>query len=122
MNFELAKKLKESGFPYLNYKKSGYAYRGEGESSEWVEKPILSELIDECMENEKYFCLTQESGDGDGVSKKISFWRASIIVKNNHVEENTNQWINESIEKIGEGKTPEEAVANLWLALKDKKQ
>jgi len=87
MNYELAKKLKDAGFPV---KKFGYApdiLEGDFVS------PTLSELIEACG---RKLTITDTGPN----------WRA---------------WSHLDPESDCDGKTPEEAVANLWLKLKDSK-
>lgn len=108
MNYELAKQIKDAGFPkdYSDWEdhdeellQKGWGMYSVGYS------PTLSELIEACGEE---FMLTNEMG----------YWDA---------------WSNQRAERtyparMGEvgakyecrGKTPEEAVANLWLELNKK--
>lgn len=101
MNYELAKKLKENGFPqkYPRYYEDGSTFNQmtmehprnrdiwEIEIKKVVYKPTLSELIEAC-------------GDGfDALYNQKSEWQAEADMK------------------YGYGSTPEESVANLWLAL-----
>ncbi len=117
MNYELAKKLKDAGFPQekcmwhfggigVKIKDSlqvGETYQAEVKvepyKQEWVAKPTLSELIEACG---KEFMLTNECG-------KWEAWKGSesLMVR-----------MGEGGAKYEcEGSTPEEAVAQLWLAL-----
>jgi hypothetical protein len=100
MNYELAKQLKDAGFPQKgkgkwtpNYKKIGEKYIIES-----VYFPTLSELIEACIYFEskyKTFALIYEFEN-----KYIGWiWKALILG-----------------EKVN-GKTPEEAVSKLWLEL-----
>lgn len=93
MNYELAKKLKDAGFLQDE--------DGEGEminaiddgSIKWAYVPTLSELIEAFGED--FFTL----------EKMADFWLASAM--------------DEPLEPLFvQGKTPEEAVAKLWLKLK----
>ena len=81
MNYELAKKLKDAGFPWQD--------RNVLTSSSY---PTLSELIEAC--GSEFISLQ---------NKNLLGWYSVA---------NTQSGI-----KTGEGSTPEEAVANLWLAL-----
>jgi len=96
MNYELAQKLKEAGFPkdnfIIHYPNKKYPKR-EGQSG----TPTLSELIEACSHS--FFALFEGVGN----------WVAYV----GYME-------NGSYEKMGKGKTPEEAVANLWLELNKK--
>ena len=109
MNYELAKELKEAGFPQQADK--WYSHNGV----EWVlgtdpvtttengfvVAPNLSELIEAC--GDEFGALSDHSGflSTEGVKKK---WCA-------HSRHHTS---------MGLGDTPEEAVARLWLALNKK--
>lgn len=81
MNYELAKKLKDAGFPQ----------DGIGQFIDVkLASPTLSELIEACGDKFR------------GLSKRAN-WRAQDVM---------------GIEEFGD--TPEEAVANLYLALNNK--
>jgi hypothetical protein len=88
MKGELAKKLKDAGFPV----KGDTLIKGY--KGEFVPFPTLSELISACGDK---FMLVKFKGD--------SLWYSS-----------------DDIDSYAdcEGKTPEEAVANLWLELNKK--
>lgn len=85
MTYELAKQLKDAGFPHSKYWQiiNGNMWCDDSEA------PTLSELIEAC-------------GDGFG-----------------YLEKNFSWWARDSEEQFLEcrGKTPEEAVAKLWLTL-----
>jgi len=118
MNYELAKKLKDAGFPQLAYAYSGWLadkedfYRIDDNGnymginiasiSENVENlsycPTLSELIGACGD------------DFYGLKKGGSVW----VVESTQNIRGESKW-------IGGNFTPEEAVAKLWLALNEKK-
>lgn len=92
ITYELAKKLKDAGFPQYNHSPE---YRGDrlNESPNIPYEPTLSELIEAC---------------GDGFINLYnfgSFWQTNF--KDGMAGETA-------------GKTPEEAVANLWLKLNEK--
>ena len=104
MNYELAKKLKDTGFPqkskyegdicqYDNLHHLGY-YISKDNKNVYV--PTLSELIEACGDRFSFLAVLQ------GTQGKI--WRASVPGEV--------FWWN--------GSTPEEAVANLWLELNKK--
>lgn len=83
MNYELAKQLKDAGFPW-----KGPFFENEEYYREYY--PTLSELIEACGDKFDALVSSERSGgwmatDGRGLS--------------------------------GDGSTPEEAVANLWLEL-----
>ncbi len=93
MTYELAKKLKDAGFPQNGFDK---------EPLTWQEKhhayfPALSELIEACGAE----------------------FKELMRVPHPHLDKNP--WYCRGWEtEIFEGSTPEEAVANLWLALNNK--
>ena len=113
MDYKLARELKDAGFPqkcgdggkYINPDGS-VVYDHTGASTgkcicSYI--PTLSELIEACGEKRgTYFMLLH--------NKEMGFWRAGL-----HIEEE-NKMINWS--ELGDGKTPKEAVAKLFLALK----
>lgn len=96
MNSDLVLRLKNAGFP----QKEGDWYTSDGQ---WIPEeerryiPTLSELIEACGEFNELVNL------GD---KWIAYGGGKDTVRN------VEQW-----HAFGEGSTPEEAVANLWLAL-----
>lgn len=99
MNYELCKQLKDAGFPlsmkgYDDYCRQVYMDESnyEEEEERYAHKPTLSELIEAC---------------GD------EFWLLKRM--------NPTYWLAEakSIHVPVDGKTPEEAVARLWLALQE---
>lgn len=101
MNYELAKKLKDAGFPNSDKWNLGNPY-SDG-SFDWFdgEKPTLSELIEAC-------------GNGfNDLAKINNEWMASSATyENSYMATTAEIFLN-----VGNGKTPEEAVANLWLEL-----
>jgi len=108
MTYETAKKLKDAGFP----KEGGWYFLtpdGEykdaacaNEKPEDVFPPDLSELIEAC--GDKFVNLERDHIDP---KKHASFVAWGKIGGN--------------VESYGYSITPEEAVADLWLALNDKK-
>lgn len=109
MNYELAKKLKEADFPYSesSYKtvypegmeRPRYSYLSLIPASDkGMRLPTLSELIEACALPLTYFSLEQHSND----------WRAGFLSESYKKERKVNHC---------RGRTPEEAVANLWLEL-----
>jgi hypothetical protein len=108
MNYELLEQLKNAGFP-----KEGFEYDEgipsvqitptvsvPGDKPRWRNVPTLSELIEAC--GEKFHALNQHgtwSAHGD------KLWSAEPKGQNYKDM------------KKGTGKTPEIAVANLWLAI-----
>ena len=116
MNYELCKKLKDAGFPQNKPSKrcdrdvrswfiddskfcedGGYMTRG-GIKRAYV--PTLSELIEACGEE---FMLTNEGGVWEA-------WQGA--------ESNVVRMGEAGAKHRCEGSSPEEAVANLWLAIK----
>ena len=108
ISYELAKKLKDAGFPQNGPGKFEFGCRlpreamtlkhGFGSNCDCLVKfPTLSELIEGC-------------GDDFG-SLDMRF----ITPKTWHASEHYMP-----TEPLGRGDTPEEAVANLWLALNNK--
>ena len=111
MSYELALKLKDAGFPQKEVisAKEAYDMSGEGLTIgmllEMPYLPTLSELIEACRDR---FQLVGKRRTQPGTSY---IWRASSNIKTGkfgHVN--------------GDGKTPSEAVARLWLALNPKLQ
>lgn len=103
MNYELTLKLKETGFPLKKCSVGpDCAQWLYFKNKEAIHTPTLSELIEAC--GDEFHCLIHATNMG--VDSNHSFWSAGIdnVVLN---------WSN--------GATPEEAVANLWLALNEKK-
>jgi len=98
MNYELAKQLKDNGFPDINICTRTDDHEKAGCKECFFECfPTLSELIEAC-------------GDGlRGILKVNDSWIAGQIFE---------YGVLGGI--IGNGKTPEEAVAKLWLKLNKK--
>lgn len=102
MNYELAKKLKEAGFaqkqPTMveSFEIKGGTLNIVGEP---VYTPTLSELIEACGDEFHQVNHWQLSDNRDWVAKGRS------------------EKLNSGI--TGNGKTPEEAVANLWIKLNE---
>ena len=91
MNYELAKQLKDAGFP-----KTFYLY---DETQEIGNEPTLSELIEAC---------------GDKLENLTQSYKGKWCC-NYYYEED------ENFGSDSDGSTPEIAVARLWLALNEKK-
>ena len=113
MTYELAKELKEAGFPMIKWwvkfdddkhvvfavdSSSGTRFVVHVGKEGWI-LPTLSELIEACGELGLFNSLTY-CGEGE--------WEAVGITKETNIELD------------GRGLTPEEAVARLWLALNKK--
>lgn len=109
MNYELALKLKEAGFPqrHLHVKPGGCEHWGTKEYPVgdmtcgcWINYPTLEELIEACGQN--ILQLVQRSPTVN------PFWEAyQGPVHGGHGV-------------VGTGNTPTEAVAHLWLSLNSK--
>ncbi len=99
MNYELAKKLKESGFNTSSHEVVWEEDSGMG----FAIVPTLSELIEACGDNFKHLHFHKER-------YKPIRGRWSVIGRNNEGKRITDNW----------GHAPEEAVANLWLKLNEK--
>jgi len=96
MNYELAKELKEAGFPQDGHRRACPHGRGCNSDECAVSYPTLSELIEAC--GEEFYSLTKNP-----LSPKL--WDASRIKDS------------EGARRTILAHTPEEAVARLWLAL-----
>ena len=109
MNYELALKLKNAGFPqskeWLEAIAYGISSEDIAEGQERITKPSLSQLIDACGEDFKSLEKTRRTTANVGTCIFIAIpWEEEKYLK--HI-----------------GSTPEESVADLWLALQnDKKQ
>ena len=90
MTYQLAKQLKDAGFPQSLKDDGSNVFMGEGNPMD----PNLSELIEAC------------SIKFDALIKRNDVWEAGLL---NPV---VKRWLYYS-----KGSTPEEAVANLWLDL-----
>lgn len=109
MNYELAKKLKDAGFPQSRVDRHGLPTYRETEldsngNEEEVIFPTFSELIEACEACNKqdiHLYTTKRTLLFQKVSHKNK-WHAGLT----------------SESYIGLGETPEEAVATLWLWLK----
>jgi hypothetical protein len=102
LSFELAKQLKESGWPQPDTRAD---IKGEWVWDEWNKNayaPSLDELIDACPpigNAASPFCLTKSLHHG---------WFAGY-------------GLNDFLEQENHGATPSEAVARLWLKLREAK-
>lgn len=102
MNYELAKELKEAGFPQKLIvnppnNESTHATEQQASRSSHPTIPTLSELIEACVHNTRHFNLSYKVGVG---------WKARSYLAN-------------AIDSA-RCTTPEEAVAHLWLTLNKK--
>lgn len=135
MNYELAKRLKDAGFP----QKGEYIFAIEKGKSTWMSFhaavldedgyafssksdvicPTLSELIEACGDDFTNLTLVAREYKGldENGQRKYnveSFPKWVCGWSTNGVNSLSDEWEQE-------GSTPEEAVANLWLALNEKK-
>jgi len=113
MNYELAKQLKDAGFPQdgdnmeLCHGESETVFVSDIEDGKtnYCYVPTLSELIEACGDR---FGALHAMGTLVG-EKGITSWKAES--GGDHSIEDTFPFVN------GKGETPEEAVAKLWLEL-----
>lgn len=96
MNYELAKELKDAGFPQTD-EPNICGHCGDGGPDTEVRYPTLSELIEAC--GDRFASLIRKNGGWESNSKFLSNKDGTVDAHN---------WI---------GSTPEEAVTRLWLAL-----
>ena len=114
MTYELAKKLKDAGFPQKGF--LGYPLYHSGDDTSQMEGiaiPTLSELIEACggkFENLMKGC-EMKNGEEYRYPEQVGKWFCNAVGN----EANYTIHFRES-----EGATPEEAVANLWLTLNKK--
>ena len=100
MNYELAKELKDAGFPMIKALPHSHEFTGvwggPDTGGTYYQYPTLSELIEACGSNFQSL-YSPTAGVGD------SGWYAHAFFK-----------------KQGYGANPTEAVARLWLAMNRK--
>ena len=104
MNYELAKALKDAGFPQAL--RNGGFYHYEKGNEYYL--PGLSELIEACGGKQ---IIIWEEGD---------IWYATKYDKEYHYV--SGNCIDDTFYDAQHGKTPEEAVAKLYLALHAKRE
>ncbi len=102
MDYELAKKLKDVGFPQIGL--DDYCRSTSSVGEDFAYEPDLSELIEACGDRFSHLSKDPERKE----------WGAAVW------EDMANPESAKQISKLG--KTPSEAVANLYLELKKKKQ
>ena len=111
LSYEICKKLKDAGFPNkevtMEDLKELWDIAGEGEGGrEFVPRPTLSELIEAC--GDRFVLHGPNSLDvNEYYFKHPNVWTA---YHQGYADKETK----------GTGQTPEEAVANLYLALHQK--
>ena len=105
MNYELGKRLKDAGFKQIG---KGYIERWDFAQDEPLYVPTLSELIEACGATTKNNPWGDEVGAFEFCLQFVGTgWKAGYKEPN----------YNEDWEDVVGGATPEEAVAELWLAL-----
>lgn len=117
MNYELAKQLKDAGFPqrtglcslcFIDSEENIIVNYPIPEEKEVVYIPSLSNLIEACGKLSKDFPWGEDKFDFTlEYWSKLDEWIAGYQEPNYH----------EHLEDRGIGKTPEEAIAKLWLEL-----
>jgi hypothetical protein len=103
MNYELAKELKDAGFPQITTPEPTFDFP----TSVYV--PTLEELIESCGDS---VLMWEEKGS----------WRAVkyLVIANTCAP--FYEWaVEDEFNELGLQKTPSEAVAKLWLCLNQKK-
>lgn len=113
MNYELAKELKDAGFPHEWCKDmSEKAPQMCGSTCEEMDcYPTLEELIEAC--GDVKFALF-----GPGTSLQTEEDTAFGVVL--HGKEQISGWLAKGTDTAARGSSPTEAVARLWLALNTK--
>lgn len=114
ISHELAKKLKDAGFPQTIFVNTGDLD---------VVIPTLEELIEACPKirklererNDGHLALSHQYTSGYGRGMEDMTWKAGY----DRLEDYEGNGFDTDL--IGFGSTPSEAVANLWLALNQKK-
>lgn len=97
ISYELAKSLKDAGFPQPDGHARGIlSFKGSFVDEAYI--PTLSELIEAC--GDRFHCLVHEMNGG--IDSDREFWSAGTT-------RDVTDWQN--------GSTPEEAVAQLYLKL-----
>lgn len=108
LSYETARKLKEAGFPFDFGNNTIFDSMPPGYSFD--RHPRLDDLIEECGQG-----FDRLEFDKDYIDKNKDKWECEGMV----ILENKNGYIHESSLSFF-GPIPEEAVANLWLALNKK--
>lgn len=98
MNYELAKKLKDTGFPQDIKNGTWFPYASD-DTREKVYMPTLSELIDACVQKNGF------NGDELHLVVLKGYSDARLVDQ----------------DYLGSGSTPKEALTNLWLAINKNK-
>ena len=112
MNYELAKKLKDAGFPAVTRWEAENNYRRSisvtGEETLPPLGALLSELDAQLEPGDGEILLFQADGKWHAAG-----WGGEFF---------GDHYIDGDLAYLNEGTTPEEAVANLWLALREQKE
>ncbi len=115
MNYELAKKLKNHGYPqilidaqtYEGMQASLRADEARLNNGERIHIPTLEELIDACIEEDDKFWLYYSGG----------WWNASVLKAKFKRDNPIERMDSNKIDAKGKGR--KEAVANLFLKVKE---
>lgn len=116
MNYELAKELKDAGFPQglmPLYDSEGYIHRSPEEEESRVYRPALSELIEAC---------NPAKSDDMGLKTDLDRWHAFYDYNGYFEHHDKFKDADEmyAVQLNVYGQTPEEAIARLWLSLNKK--
>jgi len=124
MTYELAEKLYKAGFPFERPYKYVVndrdvvqfmpTYKATPYATNLTPVPTLSELIEAC----KFSLILEKIGENTYRAGKDTYGRYEDIELSRLEKEP--DYIDTTLNEISVGKTPEEAVANLWLQLNKK--
>lgn len=100
MNYELAKQLKDAGFPLKcsEYNREDFVFGVAIKDGQQIMYPLLGELIEACGDVQDFTLYRRFNGE--------NYWIACWISRDSGITQIRS-----------EGSTPLEAVANLWLAI-----
>lgn len=116
IKYELAKKLKDAGFPQKGFEKAreeAWDMKSDLEEKDYVYTPTLSELIEACTNNLEALRISWWI-------KEANQWEADAFFSTERTS--VPGGYNYPPTHTGKGSTSEEAVANLWLALHETKE
>lgn len=112
MNYELAKELKDAGFPEREIPRHSMNGIDQPKIEKWMFNiPTLSELIEAC---------NPQTADDFVLSTKYGKWEATLMYAGYFQGWNTKKRDYDGFVGIDEsviGSSPEEAVAKLWIVL-----